>query len=64
MSWDDQLKLDGVPPGNDMFMTLSRWGMDVPDGFKLGLVEPPELGAVDEPEDPTPQATAPAKKED
>jgi hypothetical protein len=64
MSWDDQLKLDGVPPGNDMFMTLSRWGMDVPEGFKLGLEEPPELGAVDEPEDPTPQATAPAEKED
>jgi hypothetical protein len=64
MSWDDQLKLDGVPPGNDMFMTLSRWGMDVPEGFKLGLEEPPELGAVDEPDDPTPQATAPAEKED
>ena len=50
LSWDDQLKLDGVPAGNDMFMTLSRWGMDVPDGFKLGLEEPPENTATDQPE--------------
>jgi hypothetical protein len=42
MTWDDQLALDGVPPGNDMFMTLNGWGVDLPDGFKVGLENPPD----------------------
>ncbi len=31
----------GVPPGTDPFMVLTRWGMDLPEGFKLGVEEPP-----------------------
>jgi len=50
MTWDDQLSLDGVPPGNDMFLTLSRWGIDQPEGFKLGLEGPQELAVTTQPE--------------
>lgn len=49
MTWDDQLALDGVPPGNDMFMTLDRWGIDRPDDSKIGIDKPQEVAAEDTP---------------
>jgi hypothetical protein len=41
MTWEEMQRVEGVPPGTDLFMVLTRWGMDLPDGFKLGLEEPP-----------------------
>src|SRR5450432_1399220 len=52
MTWDDMLALDGVPPGNDMFMTLNRWGVDAPDDYKIGFENPPEVASATEPGDP------------
>jgi len=41
LGYDDFNEYLGLPPGNDMFMVLTNWGMDLPKGFKLGLEEPP-----------------------
>lgn len=40
MTWDDLVALEGIPPGNDLFMTLNRWGVDAPEDYKIGFANP------------------------
>jgi hypothetical protein len=48
MSYDDQVKFDSTPPGGDVFMDLTVWGMFLPEGYKLGLEDPPTYAQASE----------------
>ena len=55
MSYDDQVKFDSTPPGGDVFMDLNVWGMYLPEGFKMGLEDPPSYAQASEAGDAPPE---------
>ena len=48
MSYDDKLRYDGTPPGDDNFLVLTVWGMYQPEEQPMGPAAP----ADSEPPDP------------